>query len=58
MPVRVAALPGRAREAVIRIISLPACLSQALHIPGRGEKVGAGTSPDRLRLLLLSSLWF
>lgn len=38
--------------------NLPACLSQAphTHTPGRGEEVGAGTSPDRLRLLLLFSL--
>lgn len=37
---RVAAFPGRAREAMIRIIA--ACLSQTLHTPGRGKKRGLG----------------
>lgn len=44
LPGRVAALPGGAREAMIRIISLPACQKHYTH-RGAGRRWGLGLRP-------------
>lgn len=54
---RGAAFPGRAREAMIRIISLPACHKHCTH-QGGGRSGGWDFSPTGLRLLLLFGLLF